>query len=114
MTNQISVIEQELEKGGAGELVSRHEHWCIVFSTGEVAQLHYVWPPGSLVALLDNIEIFTRAEDGVGVSGEEWGDPVNSETISLLPIIIIVLNWKTTLLYNLNHVIIKDNQTHIH
>merc|ERR1719210_2254328 len=71
MSNEISVIEKELQQSLTGKLMGCQEDWLVMFSVVKISQLVDLRPLGGLVALLDHVQVFTRAEDGVGVSRQE-------------------------------------------
>ena len=60
MPDEIPVVKQELEEGGGGEMLGLEEDLLVGLWVVEKLEGDDVWPPSSLVTLLDHTKIFSN------------------------------------------------------
>ena len=62
-----------------------------MFRVWKVSQLCEFWPFGCLVALLYDVQIFPCPKNGISIGVKEGGYAINTKTVALLPVVIVVL-----------------------
>lgn len=65
ITNQIPVLDEQIEERLRGECVGLVEGLDVMLGVGDVADLrHVLLPLDALVALLDHVQVFSCRKDG--------------------------------------------------